>query len=75
MGMGVKRALFISCEFIMFLKDIWHIYESCYSMNKNNYMLKIGFQSAYTTLFGAYAAFLFAKTGEIILPSFFFIVR
>lgn len=41
-------------------------------MNKN-YMLKTGFQSAYTTLFGAYAAFLFVKTGETILLSFFFI--
>lgn len=75
MGMGIKHALFISCKFTMYLKDIWYIYKPCYSMNKNNYVLKIGFQSAYTTLFGAYAAFLFAKTGEIILLCFFFIIR
>jgi len=32
--------------------------------------LNLGFQSTYTTLFGAYAAFLFARTGGIILTFF-----
>jgi prenyl protein peptidase len=36
-------------------------------MNKLIISCNLGFQSAYTTLFGAYAAFLFAKTGGIVL--------
>lgn len=67
MGVGIKHALFVSCKFgTKFLQ----VYVP--AMNINKRALNSGFQSAYTTLFGAYAAFLFAKTGGII---FFFFSR
>lgn len=69
MGMGIKHALFISCEWKSPIianpgigtspKRRGIFYGICASIS--------GFQSAYTTLFGAYAAFLFAKTGEFPL--------
>lgn len=68
MGVGIKHALFISCEFGTNFLQVYDVS----AMNINKRVLNSGFQSAYTTLFGAYAAFLFAKTGEII---FFFFSR
>jgi prenyl protein peptidase len=34
----------------------------------NIFLLPLGFQFAYTTLFGMYAAFLFIRTGHVAAP-------
>jgi prenyl protein peptidase len=63
-GMPLAQSLLLSC-------NKTNLYIFCKSMKvslSNAFPLFSGFQFAYTTLFGMYAAFLFIRTGNVAAP-------